>query len=257
MVNQGQPGGNQQGGNQAGNQPAGNQPGGNQVGNNRQYEPTGGYFRYRCMYFWTRNCDSWIWVNKAVCASCLADGFSGETVEEKLKRDKAYDRTWEIAREENASFVPLNSRFGECETKYRKAKLEKEEAWRSLLNTKFVMDRPVWEPFAPGLKESDPKKYERIAKSHYKANAEIKAEAEERYPIDCERYNKSCLAFEKANESFLKIKQEVSQYKIRAEERINAPILAYTTSYNPSSSAVNNPSNNLSSNSNSSVTGRG
>jgi hypothetical protein len=107
------------------------------------------------------------------------------------------------------------------------------------------------------MKEYDPERYEKIAKCHYKANAEMKAKAEARYPMDYERYNKSCLAFEKADKNLSDFKREVSQDFTRRQERINAVRLGYNTPNNPSSNALNNPSNNLSSNSNSSVTGRG
>ncbi|KAL4727573.1 hypothetical protein ACLX1H_004256 [Fusarium chlamydosporum] len=34
----------------------------------------GGFYKYRCKYFYTHNCPNWVWVNNAPCASCLADG---------------------------------------------------------------------------------------------------------------------------------------------------------------------------------------
>jgi len=35
---------------------------------------SGGYYKYRCKYFYTFNCPHWVWVNNAPCAHCLADG---------------------------------------------------------------------------------------------------------------------------------------------------------------------------------------
>lgn len=31
----------------------------------------GGFYKYRCKYFYTHNCPNWVWVNNAPCASCL------------------------------------------------------------------------------------------------------------------------------------------------------------------------------------------
>lgn len=35
---------------------------------------SGGFYKYRCKYFYTHNCPNWVWVNNASCASCLAEG---------------------------------------------------------------------------------------------------------------------------------------------------------------------------------------
>lgn len=35
---------------------------------------TGGYYKYRCKYFYSHNCPHWVWVNYAPCAHCLAEG---------------------------------------------------------------------------------------------------------------------------------------------------------------------------------------
>ncbi|KAH8684619.1 hypothetical protein BGZ60DRAFT_442622 [Tricladium varicosporioides] len=35
---------------------------------------SGGYYKYRCKYFFTHNCPHWVWVHNAPCAHCLADG---------------------------------------------------------------------------------------------------------------------------------------------------------------------------------------
>lgn len=152
----------------------------------------------------------------------------------------------------------LSRRLYDYETIYRKAENEKNEALRSLFRTKQIIDERVLEPFVYGLKEWNPSKYEKIVQSHYNSIAERKAEAQERYRIDSIRYNRCSLAFEEAKESLSKIKHEISQAKIRGQERINAARVAYITPNNPSSNALNNPSNNLSSNSNFnySVTGK-
>ncbi|KAH7303599.1 hypothetical protein B0I35DRAFT_402273, partial [Stachybotrys elegans] len=35
---------------------------------------SGGFYKYRCKYFYSHNCPNWVWVNNSPCASCLADG---------------------------------------------------------------------------------------------------------------------------------------------------------------------------------------
>ncbi|KAK3933498.1 hypothetical protein QBC46DRAFT_434149 [Diplogelasinospora grovesii] len=35
---------------------------------------SGGFYKYRCKYFYTHNCPNWVWVNNSPCASCLAEG---------------------------------------------------------------------------------------------------------------------------------------------------------------------------------------
>ncbi|TVY80667.1 hypothetical protein LSUE1_G004501 [Lachnellula suecica] len=35
---------------------------------------SGGYYKYRCKYFFSHNCPHWVWVHNAPCAHCLADG---------------------------------------------------------------------------------------------------------------------------------------------------------------------------------------
>lgn len=71
MVNQGQPGGNQQGG----NQPVGD----------TQPKPEGGFLKFRCMYWLSRDCDSWVSVNNAPCASCLAQEMSSPPRDDPVK----------------------------------------------------------------------------------------------------------------------------------------------------------------------------
>ncbi|KAK0634659.1 hypothetical protein B0T17DRAFT_611630 [Bombardia bombarda] len=35
---------------------------------------SGGYYKYRCKYFYTYDCTEWVYVNGAACAVCLAEG---------------------------------------------------------------------------------------------------------------------------------------------------------------------------------------
>ncbi|KAI1498620.1 hypothetical protein F5X99DRAFT_392879 [Biscogniauxia marginata] len=35
---------------------------------------SGGFFRYRCKYFYTHNCPNWVYVNNTPCQSCAAEG---------------------------------------------------------------------------------------------------------------------------------------------------------------------------------------
>jgi hypothetical protein len=37
---------------------------------------SGGFTKYRCKNFYTHDCQNWVWVNKAACASCLAAGLT-------------------------------------------------------------------------------------------------------------------------------------------------------------------------------------
>lgn len=32
---------------------------------------SGGFYKYRCKYFYTHNCNNWVYVNNAPCAHCL------------------------------------------------------------------------------------------------------------------------------------------------------------------------------------------
>ncbi|QUC16532.1 uncharacterized protein UV8b_00773 [Ustilaginoidea virens] len=41
---------------------------------------SGGFYKYRCKYFYTHNCENWVWVNNAPCATCLAVGRDDETL---------------------------------------------------------------------------------------------------------------------------------------------------------------------------------
>ncbi|KAK0626925.1 hypothetical protein B0T14DRAFT_562788 [Immersiella caudata] len=35
---------------------------------------SGGFYKYRCKYFYSHNCTNWVYVNGAPCAMCVADG---------------------------------------------------------------------------------------------------------------------------------------------------------------------------------------
>ncbi|KAG6037567.1 hypothetical protein E4U41_004901 [Claviceps citrina] len=35
---------------------------------------SGGFYKYRCKYFLTHECQNWVWVNNAPCATCMAQG---------------------------------------------------------------------------------------------------------------------------------------------------------------------------------------
>ncbi|PSR80031.1 hypothetical protein BD289DRAFT_441544 [Coniella lustricola] len=35
---------------------------------------SGGFNKYRCKYFFTYNCQNWVYVSSSACANCLADG---------------------------------------------------------------------------------------------------------------------------------------------------------------------------------------
>ncbi|KAI1769105.1 hypothetical protein GGR53DRAFT_226796 [Hypoxylon sp. FL1150] len=35
---------------------------------------SGGFYKYRCKYFYTHNCPNWVYVNNSPCAACCAEG---------------------------------------------------------------------------------------------------------------------------------------------------------------------------------------
>ncbi|OAQ73224.2 hypothetical protein VFPPC_00992 [Pochonia chlamydosporia 170] len=39
---------------------------------------SGGFYKYHCKYFYTHNCQNWVWVNNAPCATCMAEGRDDE-----------------------------------------------------------------------------------------------------------------------------------------------------------------------------------
>ncbi|CAI4218150.1 unnamed protein product [Parascedosporium putredinis] len=34
----------------------------------------GGFYKYRCKYFYSKSCQNWVYVNGEACMQCLADG---------------------------------------------------------------------------------------------------------------------------------------------------------------------------------------
>ncbi|KAF3070914.1 hypothetical protein GL218_00417 [Daldinia childiae] len=49
---------------------------------------SGGFYKYRCKYFYTHNCPNWVYVNNSPCANCCAEGrdVDGEVPEMPLPR---------------------------------------------------------------------------------------------------------------------------------------------------------------------------
>lgn len=45
---------------------------------NSKLTMSGGFYKYRCKYFYTHNCQNWVWVNNSPCATCLAEGRDDE-----------------------------------------------------------------------------------------------------------------------------------------------------------------------------------
>ncbi|CAH0028353.1 unnamed protein product [Clonostachys rhizophaga] len=35
---------------------------------------SGGFYKYRCKFFYSHNCTNWVWMNESPCAPCLAEG---------------------------------------------------------------------------------------------------------------------------------------------------------------------------------------
>ncbi|KAI3323971.1 hypothetical protein HD806DRAFT_496105 [Xylariaceae sp. AK1471] len=40
---------------------------------------SGGFYKYRCKYFYTHNCPNWVYVNGTACASCSSHGRDTES----------------------------------------------------------------------------------------------------------------------------------------------------------------------------------
>ena len=39
---------------------------------------SGGYYKYRCKYFYTHNCTNWVYINKTACANCAVSQYRVE-----------------------------------------------------------------------------------------------------------------------------------------------------------------------------------
>ncbi|KAH7040650.1 uncharacterized protein B0I36DRAFT_357921 [Microdochium trichocladiopsis] len=39
---------------------------------------SGGYYKYHCKYWWSLNCENWVYVNGSPCARCCAEGRENE-----------------------------------------------------------------------------------------------------------------------------------------------------------------------------------
>ncbi|KAK3371445.1 hypothetical protein B0T24DRAFT_680528 [Lasiosphaeria ovina] len=56
---------------------------------------SGGFYKYRCKYFLSNNCQNWVWVNYAACATCLAEGREGEELTKPGEQvDNAAPQPW-------------------------------------------------------------------------------------------------------------------------------------------------------------------
>lgn len=51
----------------------------------------GGFYKYRCKYFYTHNCPNWVYVNNSPCANCCAEGRDSETSTAGLSRYSSRD----------------------------------------------------------------------------------------------------------------------------------------------------------------------
>jgi hypothetical protein len=61
----------------------------------------GGFYKYRCKYFYTYNCQSWVWVNNSPCATCLAEGRDHE---QSISATLVVARDAALVRVHNAAF---------------------------------------------------------------------------------------------------------------------------------------------------------
>ncbi|KAL2139557.1 hypothetical protein VTI28DRAFT_5038 [Corynascus sepedonium] len=61
---------------------------------------SGGFYKYRCKYFYTYNCPNWVYCNGHACAMCLAEGRdSAEAEAGALSRPHA-SATWQQAQQQ-------------------------------------------------------------------------------------------------------------------------------------------------------------
>ncbi|KFH40308.1 hypothetical protein ACRE_090300 [Hapsidospora chrysogenum ATCC 11550] len=49
---------------------------------------TGGFYKYRCKYFYSHNCPNWVWVNNSACATCLAEGREDAQLQQYRRRQQ-------------------------------------------------------------------------------------------------------------------------------------------------------------------------
>ncbi|KAI2622601.1 hypothetical protein GGS21DRAFT_494391 [Xylaria nigripes] len=49
---------------------------------------SGGYYRYRCKYFYTHDCPNWVYVNHTACATCSSQGRELEPISAQISAMK-------------------------------------------------------------------------------------------------------------------------------------------------------------------------
>lgn len=47
---------------------------------NDKMSGSGGFYKYRCKYFYTYNCTNWVYVSQAPCANCLVSSVAVESL---------------------------------------------------------------------------------------------------------------------------------------------------------------------------------
>lgn len=53
---------------------------------------SGGFYKYRCKYFYTHNCTNWVYVNNSPCANCLVSFQVHPTIPPRMQRENQL--TW-------------------------------------------------------------------------------------------------------------------------------------------------------------------
>ncbi|SPO03851.1 uncharacterized protein DNG_06534 [Cephalotrichum gorgonifer] len=43
---------------------------------------SGGFYKYRCKYFYAKSCQNWVYVNGEACITCLAEGCDAHEAED-------------------------------------------------------------------------------------------------------------------------------------------------------------------------------
>ncbi|KAI1364815.1 hypothetical protein F5Y08DRAFT_200056 [Xylaria arbuscula] len=51
---------------------------------------SGGFYKYRCKYFFTHECPNWVYVNNTACAECSAQGREAEPAAPQAPRNTYY-----------------------------------------------------------------------------------------------------------------------------------------------------------------------
>ncbi|KAK4120769.1 hypothetical protein N657DRAFT_658142 [Parathielavia appendiculata] len=66
---------------------------------------SGGFYKYRCKYFYTYNCPNWVYCNGHACAMCLAEGRDTAESEPSAPPQQHSSTAWQLQRRQNPSIA--------------------------------------------------------------------------------------------------------------------------------------------------------